>query len=255
MKESFLVTTARRADRALQLAAQELARRYGQPYVPRSALSTVPVGTLVVGRDGLRFYGEGGELRFHPGLAVVRIKRLLAGEKDHLVEALDLRRGDAVLDCTLGLAADAIVASYAVGEEGMVVGVESSLPLVALVEQGLRTYQSGRRWVDEAMRRIRVVHADHREYLATCPDRSFDAVYFDPLFRWPVERSSALEPFRPLANPAPLSPEAVAEARRVARRRVVLKERRGSPEFARLGFVHLLGGRSSRVAYGYQEVE
>lgn len=255
MNGSFLVTTARRADRALQVAAQELARRYGQPYVPRSALATIPVGTLVVGRDGLRFCGERGELRFHPGLAVVRIKRLRAGEKDHLAEALDLRRGDAVLDCTLGLAADAIVASYVVGEEGAVVGIESSLPLAVLVEQGLRTYRSGRPWVDEAMRRIQVIHADHREYLSACPDRSFDVVYFDPLFRWPVERSSALEPFRPLANPAPLSPEAVAEAKRVARRRVVLKERRGSPEFARLGFKCLLGGQSSRVAYGYQEVE
>lgn len=47
-----------------------------------------------------------------------------------------------------------------------------------------------------------------------------------------------------------LTPETVAEARRVARRRVVMKERRESEEFERLGFFEVVGGKYSRVSYG-----
>lgn len=45
------------------------------------------------------------------------------------------------------------------------------------------------------------------------------------------------------------------EALRVGRRRVVLKERRESAEFARLGFKYLSGGRYTRVAYGLIEIK
>ena len=44
--------------------------------------------------------------------------------------------------------------------------------------------------------------------------------------------------------------EAVEEARRVARQRIVLKENSRSREFARLGFSELAGGRYSHVHYG-----
>ncbi|NLJ76176.1 MAG: hypothetical protein GX325_02820 [Peptococcaceae bacterium] len=40
-----------------------------------------------------------------------------------------------------------------------------------------------------------------------------------------------------------------------ATKRVEIKERRGSAEFARLGFKNIMGGRYSTVVYGIKERE
>jgi hypothetical protein len=53
-----------------------------------------------------------------------------------------------------------------------------------------------------------------------------------------------------VANKNPLTLETIAEAKRVARQRVVLKESSKSLEFARLGFLERAGGRYSKVQYG-----
>ena len=104
-----------------------------------------------------------------------------------------------------------------------------------------------------AMRRISVHAADALDYLRTQADGSYDAVYFDPMFRRPVHESEGMNALRALADARALTAEVIAEARRVARRRVVMKERQGSREFARLGFTDLAGGKYSRVAYGVME--
>ncbi len=59
-----------------------------------------------------------------------------------------------------------------------------------------------------------------------------------------------MRPWRELGVGRPLTPDIVAEARRVARRRVVIKERQGSPVFDELGVDTVVGGRKSRIAYG-----
>ena len=91
---------------------------------------------------------------------------------------------------------------------------------------------------------------DYLDYLRQQKDNSYDVVYFDPMFRKPLTASNGISPLRSVANHAPLSEEAVAEALRVARQRVVMKEASGSEEFARLGFHQLMGGKYSKVHYG-----
>ena len=105
-----------------------------------------------------------------------------------------------------------------------------------------------------AMRRVEVVNADCRDYLSTCAENSFDVVYFDPMFRRPIEKSSGLNPIRPLADSRPLTEEIVREACRVAKFRVVMKEHSGSTEFERLGFKVVGGGKYSSVAFGIIEL-
>ncbi len=254
---SILVTTSIGARQAEKLQAEEISRTVGVAYVPRgreslSALSAESGAEVVVvvsrTRVGLLFAGR--EFFFHPGLAKVRIRRIEAGKTDQMIQALGLGAGDSVLDCTLGLGADALVAGHVVGAGGRVVGLEAE-PLVAmLVRCGLESYRADDGPLAEAMRRVEVVTADHREYLQAQENGSFDVVYFDPMFRVPRHASSAMEPLRRLADARALDPESLAEAVRVARRRVVLKERRGSPEFERLGFRQIAGGRYSPVAYG-----
>ncbi|MEW6171785.1 MAG: class I SAM-dependent methyltransferase [Bacillota bacterium] len=194
------------------------------------------------------------EFFFHPGTAKLRIKNILSGKPDQMIQAMDLQSGNTVLDCTLGLGADAYVAGFIAGPDGKVCGLEKVAVLAVVVEHGLR------RWFLEknpllqaAMRRIEVVAADHLGFLRRAPAGSFDVVYFDPFFQIPVKGASQIAPLRALGEMSPLKPEAVREALRVARRRVVMKERRGSGECARLGFERIVGGRYAHVAYGVIE--
>ncbi len=256
----YAVTTILRDEGGLARKAREISVRLGVPFLPRNNRSIEEIirtgelhGVLVVGKKRLSYVHPGGEFFFHPGMAKLRINEILKGKTDQMIKALDLKPGDSFLDCTLGLGSDAIVASFFI-ESGEVTGIEKS-PLISLiVGEGLSTYGGEADGaLIRAMRRIKVICADYTDYLKNRPDRSTDVVYFDPMFRVPGNKSCAIEALRPLADRSPLSPEALREALRVARRRVVVKEARNSPEFSRLGIDFIAGGKHSPVAYGIIE--
>ena len=257
----MFVTTSYHPQPERERIAKKLAERLSVPCVPRERKTlkqlfaeTGFTQAVVVSQGEIRWEDrEGRRFFFHPSMSAVRVKRLRSGGSDPLVESSGMRRGDEVLDCTLGMGADAIVASFAAGPEGRVVALESQLVIAALVEHGLRTYSTDRADLTEAMRSVEVVCADYRDYLPRLPDKSFDIVMFDPMFGETVRESSAMQALRPLANPEPLDPESVKEAVRVARRAVLLKERRGSGEFARLGF--RVAKEASKYAFGVIRVE
>ncbi len=192
---------------------------------------------IIVTREGVRWEDhQGRRFFFHPSMASLRVQAMARGEADPLVEVAGLQPGDYVLDCTLGMGADAIVSAVAVGEQGRVVGLESIPSICVLVKHGLKTYQTDDKLLEKGMRSIEVICGDHRQFLSSCEDRSFDVIFFDPMFRQTVSASSAMTALKQLANADPLDTETIEEAVRVARRRVVLKERKKSNEFARLGF-------------------
>lgn len=196
------------------------------------------------------------EYFYHPGMAKPRLKSIWKGQGDPMVEAMGLREGDEVLDCTLGRGTDAIVASYVVGPRGRVVGIESVPLIAALTEHGLQTFEftqgkaEENERVKEAMKRIEVVCTDHLDYLLTARPKSFDVVYFDPLFHQPVVESVAMIPLRALADKQPLRPEAFELALRVARRCVVVKQRRGTPLWEKFQPDRVVAGRHSHIEYG-----
>ena len=205
---------------------------------------------VVVRRD--RWVCQVGELEFffHPSLAKQRIAGLRKDERDPMVQAMELRPGDRVLDCTLGLGADAIVASYCVGAEGAVIGVENVAVIAEILSRGLSVFRSDLTILNEAMRRVHVICADHLEYLQAQASDSFDVVYFDPMFATPLYESRPLLPLRKLADHRPLRAEAIQEATRVARRRVLVKSNRGSTLLRQLGLPMLQSGTRSRVEFG-----
>jgi 16S rRNA (guanine1516-N2)-methyltransferase len=261
------VTTSSRAGASEIERARKVASALNSPYIERHSRSVAGVarqwrgpggieGVLVVesNRMTLVGLGESGPLGprlfFHPGMAPGRIKRAAQGKHDHMLEAMGLGHGDRVLDCTLGLGSDAIVAAWAVGLSGKVVGIESSPALAEIVRAGLRDYDKADPDATDAMRRVEVVCAEHLMHLMSCPDRSYDVVYFDPMFREPVRLSPGIAGLRRWASHARLSGNAVREATRVARRRVVIKDRTDGSELDRLGVTARLGGRGSRVEYG-----
>lgn len=259
----MLVTTVYRPSPETEARAKALAEEIGVRWVergddslPRLARRHGVKEFLVVTESELRYIRDvavkddaRSVLRFHPGMAMQRVRRLLQGGRDPLVDASGAAPGDAVIDCTAGLAADAIVLSFAVGRTGSVVALESERVPALLIREGLARYQSGLSELDEAMRRIRVVHTDHLDFLRRQPAASADIVYFDPMFRIPLMDSTSIQPLRSVANPAPLSPEAIREARRVARKAIVMKDHRSAGELERLGFEVMARG-SSNIAYG-----
>lgn len=207
---------------------------------------------LVVGPERVTYHEPetGLEYFFHPSMAKVRLHNCRRGHEDPMLRAMDLRENDSVLDCTLGRASDAMLCAWKVGPQGRVLGLEKSRILAELTIDGLRRYEDSSPRMTELLRRVEAVCADYNDYLPTCATGSFDIVYFDPIFHDPLEGSQAMAPLRALADSSPLSPAAVTEAQRVARRRVVIKQRRGTPLWNELGVSDILGAPKARVEYG-----
>lgn len=253
-----IVTTSRKAAPSLVAQARSLAALHGLPFVERHDLRIDQLArdqaVLVVGGEGILLHARGTTFRYHPGMAVNRIRTMRQGRRDWMVAAMELREGDHVLDATLGLGSDLLVASYVVGGAGRAVGLESEALLALVVRAGMATYVHSVAEVTAALRRIEVLHARYEEYLTALPARSFDVVYFDPMFQEPVEESRHMEPLRALANPTPLHPSALDLARRVARRRVVVKDRSDGPYVSSGWFDRVVGGPRSRIAYGVIDV-
>ncbi len=256
--KSTVVTTGRKVREDSRKLAEETALRLGIPFVERRTESIdelrerYDVTFVLVAKKGLLVLDTGeGEFFFHPNMAHLRLKNLRFGDgRDNMVEAMGLQPGMSVLDCTLGFGTDAIVASFAVGETGHVTGLEAS-PLVAEVTgYGLAHFHAENYPIQEAMRRVRVFAADYLDFLKQAGEDSYDIVYFDPMFRHPLMDSRNLNPLRLAADHRPVTPEAVREAVRVARHRVVFKENARSMEFQRLGFHERAGGKYSKVQYG-----
>jgi 16S rRNA (guanine1516-N2)-methyltransferase len=124
-----------------------------------------------------------------------------------------------------------------------VLGLESSRALAAWAGEGIR------RLAEEPARRVELVHADHAAFLAAAPDRSFDVVLFDPMFRHARAEPGGFDVVRRLADARPLSPEVLSRAMRVARRWVVVKDGAPGWDLARLGLTPLPSARGAHRYY------
>lgn len=223
---------------------------------------------LQISRKGVCLKTGEASLKFHPNMALLRVIQLLRGEPDRFLKATRLKEGDTFLDATLGLGTDALVAAYQVGKHGQVIGFEHSPILAALIQEGLNSLAHGAHppvvnpdkanaWqaLAEAAQRITVQWGDHQELLTQLPANSVDVIYFDPMFRHTREQSASIRPLHEVSNPKSIAKKSVQEAYRATRKRVVLKERKNSYEFARLGFFIQDGGNYSHVDYGVIEKE
>lgn len=252
-----VVTTVRDCSVQENTLACFFASKLDIPFVKRKNYSIENIkadcnteSVLVITKTGPVIYTSTGEYYFHLSMAELRIKNLNNGKHDHMVAAMDLSAGSSILDCTLGLGTDAIVASYYIGTTGKITGIEASPFIAAITEYGLQNYQADSDCVTNSLRRIKVENDDYNFRLSQYNSNSFDVVYFDPMFRTPVKESSSMKPLRGLADNRPVTIKAVNEAIRIAKKRVVIKETRGSSEFARLGVDTIVGGKYSSVSYG-----
>ncbi len=248
----FVVTTSHRPRRNQVEKAIKLAEDLGTVYVPRrdlKNLSDLDFYYVVESSGRVVIRWSNGVFFFHPSIAKVRMKNLQNHGRDYLIEAADLKGDEVVLDTTFGLGSEAILMA-AFLPEGKVIGLEKSIHVYTVVKEGLSSYKANVEWINEAMRRIELVHADFKEFLKRQPANSYDVVYCDPMFENPKYESSSLNPLRPFASYDTISEEDVLEMIRVARKRVVLKSNVKDRLFERIMVDEKMGSKKSGVLYG-----
>ena len=256
----YIVTTSTRPTNNTIELAQFIAQELNITFVCRNKESIKILeekheakAIIVVTKDKPTIHTGTGKFFFHLNMTKYRIKNLLNGKHDHMVSAMELKSGMSVLDCTLGLATDATVASYVVGKEGRIVGLENSKLIALIVKLGLSNFSllEDSMSIIEALRRIEVLNINHLEYLTSLPTNSFDIIYFDPMFRVPLIKSSNMTPLRDITNNDAISLQTIKEACRVAKNKIVLKENSNNQKiFKELGFTTIHGGKYSKISFG-----
>lgn len=257
---STIVTTAGRPDDVSMALAAFACKQLNITFEPRNKRSIRKISeslrahVIVAGKNRFDYYAFGAQepFFFHPNSAAFRLKRVARGEADPFLEAMQLQEGDSVVDCTLGLAADAMLAAFTVGEQGRVVGLEANPNVAFIVGQGIKTYDTTELPLTKCMRHIEVVQAEAVAYLKSLPDHAFDVVYMDPMFEEVIEEANNFEALRSAGAHFSLTDEWVREAKRVAKKRVVLKAHFRSEWFEQHGFTRLTR-LTSKFHYGVYE--
>ncbi|HFU4199133.1 TPA: class I SAM-dependent methyltransferase [Streptococcus suis] len=231
----MIVTTSLGMDEGLVYRARRIASELGIEYKERKKQSVGKMlGTyeavLVLYKDKLILEQRGGQvLFFHPDTAMLRIK----SGRDPLLELLGKEK-QSIIDCTMGLGSDSIVLASA-GHR--VTALESSKLVHFIVSRGLQDFDSGLQEVNRAMRSIQTIWTDSLTYLKEQIDKSVDVIYFDPMFSEEIKESQNLSGLSGLADRSRLTEEIVSEAKRVARKKLIIKAHFRDRVFEDFGFV------------------
>lgn len=239
----MIVTTARKQAQSLEQQAREYANELQASFVNRGDRSLEAItnafdeDVLIVAKEKLMLYPleKKTPLVYHPNAAMLRYKQWKKTGHNPFIEVTELKAGETCIDATLGMAADAIIAQLAVGDNGMVIGLEANKEIAFIVEKGLKTWSGADAFFINAMKQINVHQGDSLTYLKDRPDNSAEIVYFDPMFETKID-SPGLAGMRHYASYNQLTAEMVAEAKRVATRAVILKDHVTSSQFAKHGF-------------------
>ncbi|NQN43465.1 class I SAM-dependent methyltransferase [Streptococcus suis] len=230
----MIVTTSLGMDEGLVYRARRIASELGIEYKERKKQSVGKMlGTyeavLVLYKDKLILEQRGGQvLFFHPDTAMLRIK----SGRDPLLELLGKEK-QSIIDCTMGLGSDSIVLASA-GHR--VTALESSKLVHFIVSRGLQDFDSGLQEVNRAMKSIQTIWTDSLTYLKGQIDKSIDVIYFDPMFSEEIKESQNLSGLSTLADRSRLTEEIVSEAKRVARKKLIIMAHFRDQVFEEFGF-------------------
>ncbi len=231
--------------------AKEISKALNLPYFKRGKLTieklfkkvkeifkTDKVRLLLVENLNLKLITPNKkELFFHPGLLKIRFLNILKKEKQNIdsnddlfYKVLDLKEGDLVLDCNLGLCQDALLCAYKT--KNTVIGLEIDKVIALVVRDGLKKYNfTGKMKIFNKLKEnLYTICIDNKKYLETAKDNSFDVVYFSPMFINPKWECSQMMPLREIAIKSFPDKETLENAKRVARKRVVIKINKGAHE-------------------------
>lgn len=262
LKSCSIVITSQKGKGNLIEEAKAVALLLGASYVERKRVSLANLQAAHKGKDILIFSqkgpqlytGEGKAHEFHLSMAHLRLIAYDRGQTDHLIEAVGTEPITSFLDCTAGLGSDSIVVAYAKPECKKMVALEGNPLLAYVTNYGLRHFVHENDKVTAALRRIQVCAIRFEDFLKKSADNSFDMVYFDPMFEVSVTESPQFLSLRGHLVETGFTEAVLQEAKRVAKKRVIVKERPFSSIFQTLPPDELFGGKYSRVAFGVYKV-
>lgn len=255
--KTIVTTAGRPTDNTIQLA-KDAGNQLNIPYIDRQKRTVTQLqkqyesDVLVATKSRWEYYGVHSDqpFFFHPSSAMFRLKRLARGEDDTLIDACQLVEGDSFLDCTLGYASDSLVAAFVVGEAGKVVGCEASKVQAFILQEAFHGDRTDHQEYFSLMKKIEVISSDAVSFLKTQKDSSFDVVYMDPMFEETILESGNINPLRHVGRMDVLTEEWVFEAKRVAKKRVVLKAHYQSTWFNDFHFNQIVR-KNTKFHYGY----
>jgi len=195
---------------------------------------------------------KGGEFFFHPSVSILRMRNIRNGQRDYLIEALELEGNEKVLDLTFGLGSEAILIA-AFLPFGKVVGLEKSIHIYTVVSEGIKNFKTELNWLKNALSRIELIHADFKEFVRKASDETFDIVYCDPMFENPKYESSAMNPLRPFAVYDTVNEDDLKHFIRIAKKKVVLKSCVEDNLFRKIKVDKVIGSKKSGIIYGIIE--
>lgn len=255
-----IVTTSGRPNDATIQFAKNAAKQLEIPFIERQKRTVTQLqqhyqsDVLVAAKSRWEYHGLNTKEPFfyHPSSAMFRLKRLSRGERDPFVEVCQLQLGDSFLDCTLGYASDSLVAAFAVGEKGIVKGCEANPILAFILKEAFHGARTDHLEFESLMKQIEVISKNAISYLKQLDADSIDVIYMDPMFETSIKESVNISPLHSLGVQDVLTEEWINEAKRVAKKRVVLKAHFNSPWFEQFGFKQIVRP-NTKFHYGYIE--
>lgn len=249
----LIVTTSMKASGTVCSAAKQWTHHIGGIFVERwgkslERLTELSGGIFIVyTAKGPQLYTPQGKHGFSLQLAELRIKKLRRGERDYLIEAFDMRQAGHILDCTCGLGADAITASFGLPLGTRVTALENSPYLGVITAWGFQHYRHEKEDVTAALRRIRFIAMDYQIWLRRTSEY-YDVIYFDPMFAHPVLLSSNFKPLRNVVTLEPITKEIIDLALTKASR-VVIKTQSTKWIQSWFPWMENIGGKYSHIQY------
>ena len=250
--KNIIVTTSVKTNLELNGKAQQLADDLRLKYIIRNKetikqlLSSVD-GVLVVYKNKLSYFENDSELFFHLDTTALKIKN---SDNEPLVEIIE-EKEQSILDCTMGLAGDSILLSY-YGHK--VISLEKNNIIHLITTNGLKNYISPNKEINKAMRKIKTHNIDCLDYLKQCPNDNYDIIYFDPMFSHNITESNNLEGILPLANTTFPYEEFVKEAKRVARKKIIVKAHFKDIIFEKYNFTRITR-KNTKFHYGFINIK
>ena len=254
------ITTSLKAQKPLWDEAAAWAASIGAAYVPRQQ-RTIHSLCQQYGREKVLVYtskgpvmeGDAGSHFFSLNMAELRILQIDRGQVDHFKEALGTwHRPVSFLDCTCGFGADTIIAAYTLPEGSTIHALEATEPLAAVTSWGFTHFTHRRDDVTKALRKVRLTWGNYTDYLSNEKSRTYDILYFDPMFTHPVMTSCQFAPIRSQMDHEPLTADSIQKALEKARR-VIVKGRSFAELNRQFPQARIRGGRYSRVKFAVLE--
>jgi len=234
-----LVTTTRKVKELDRKRALNFVKKYGGFFHSRNDESLADLffnspstEDLVVFENGypsLHKKNSSAIFRFHLNMAALRLDRLMKGGDDRYLDVAKIEHGMKVLDGTIGLGSDALVAAWKVGTSGKVIGLEASSAIFSIMDYTFSALKEEKNSeIAELIERIEIKNISLETYLETALESSFDIVYLDPMFDKPRKKSDGIDALREWARMEIPDEKTIKQALKAAKYRLVIKEPRAS---------------------------